>query len=783
MCNLFLVLLFAFVSLQIYGEEVVINNFEKGHDFVAEESALSVINSRDYASEGERSLKIIFEELVGSKKGYIKTKATSSWTGATAVKLDVYNPNNVDLQCAFFVQLGANWDWNESILYPLPIGETKDVVFQLDEAIWKNSASSWQFTNTIQASEVVEYGFMVYPIGAAPAGEVFVDNIRLIKDNSQVIDIEVEEPINTNNIGKVKISGDVELTVTSEEVKVPLGDIYNEFDMNISRWESEYGVILPNDIVKVEEDGKDAILVSELGEGTAFKYQFSDNPVDLSEYDRIDIEMKTTADVYYQIVPRHGDDDGGAWDYQEQGNISQGDWQTISLRLADIPDVDWTKIHAISFQHWNATTDIYIASIRGVNEGEYETEIEINRTHKATIRGDYKIDDNWDAAAAITFADPFARLILVEVKGQLEKADVRGFYNGKAFDTSDPYTIFKGEKYHEDKTLGFEVIGMVEDIALKGAVLMPLNASEQTNFFNDEIGNPLLVADASYNIDDLTTVGSVLVYENLEEDDRYRAGVYGLKSWTSGVKIDGEFVFGKGEKDRAFFGKAIYPTEQVELELGIEYGDEGYWADYSDKNTTNYRKVYLDGNLPEYSVGFYIQNWARVDDTYNGFFNKAFYDYTFTDKLTLKSEAVLTFKKDSDIYVTEGNEDKTYLKLDFVINPSVENLNANIIALLREDAKSVELKELKLNRPAIVGLVTYKPVPGLELYGELGIVKNDPEGDFTNNIFAKITKSVGEGNLELSYGKETFEDNDDQNKIVNAETVDNYFTMKYTVEF
>lgn len=155
-------------------------DFEAEQPLAGEEAFRYVVHTTDWASQGERSARAVHRAISVDRKGFVAWRGETDWTGYDTFMFDFYNPLDVPVEIAIYVQTSPNWNWYESETQLVPAGEQFDVTFSLTEATWKGEETNWEHSMTPPLADLLGWGILVYPTEVGiPEGSLYFDNIRL----------------------------------------------------------------------------------------------------------------------------------------------------------------------------------------------------------------------------------------------------------------------------------------------------------------------------------------------------------------------------------------------------------------------------------------------------------------------------------------------------------------------------------------------------------------------------------------------------------------------------
>jgi hypothetical protein len=137
----------------------------------------SVSISDKFASQGNHSLKVDFKDA--NVKFGVEYNDSSGNTFSVANKdymeFDVYNPGKMmKVSVAFKNTAAINWyESNQQVIYP---GWNKNIRFDLDSPVWKDSANQWFNSDTMKNKDSIQTVFILFYNGIE--GSVYLDNFR-----------------------------------------------------------------------------------------------------------------------------------------------------------------------------------------------------------------------------------------------------------------------------------------------------------------------------------------------------------------------------------------------------------------------------------------------------------------------------------------------------------------------------------------------------------------------------------------------------------------------------
>jgi|GEM_PF-2047769 hypothetical protein len=436
-----------------------------------------------------------------------------------------------------------------------------------------------------------------------------------------------------------------------------------------------------------------------------------------------------------------------------------------------------------------------------------------------------------------------------ELTGKLSGGDFRAFYKSNGRDSGDPLGLFaakdyalvpdgngsKKDKYEgdeeiEDRTAGIDFSKTVGSTEVYASILTKVTREAENTEAWDWDGiqeeSQLFMLNAKRSLGDATTLTAGLLGE--AGDDKYEqdkmdridndATVYvtadhkvtqGIfKGWNvtgelAGSEADGEAI-GWAAKAGKSFGNVYVEA------FWKDYGKD-LWQKYNGDSSANAKrngKRYLkaDINLPNnMKTGFYTDQWYGYDRdeddemSFLSWYGKIYYDWKFSQKAGLKSYFSGKLFKQPRWNVDDFErmeEYKCQVALNYKTN---DRLNTDFI-VHTDGELDWGLNEFRATKTVMVR-TDYTIFEGLSVYTELSTNSLDiydgnyatnhkellSDGDFTTNLYTKLTKQLNTGEISFSYGKTTFDEDDkdsdgDTTEVYSGDTQD-YYEVKYTVNF
>ena len=181
----------------IVVQETVIDDFEKPvtawkagtQPSYTDSSAVKVVVSSEYASQGSNSLALTF----GNDKPkaiFVLEGLFDASEGAT-LAFELNDPQGAVKAVAIAICTGGDWYWHESGLLPIKPG-ANSLAFDLTASTYKTAAVNWELTASIaNRQDVKRYVVILYPTAS---GTVYLDNFRLLPAGAAVAFLPTTQP-------------------------------------------------------------------------------------------------------------------------------------------------------------------------------------------------------------------------------------------------------------------------------------------------------------------------------------------------------------------------------------------------------------------------------------------------------------------------------------------------------------------------------------------------------------------------------------------------------------
>jgi len=411
-----------------------------------------------------------------------------------------------------------------------------------------------------------------------------------------------------------------------------------------------------------------------------------------------------------------------------------------------------------------------VALIKSGDDSKVTTETILSRSHKVRLTLDYDLAPDWKASITGNFADPFAELGLVEVRGQAGPIGLRAFHNGTGGNLGDPLDMFKGSKYHENNTTGLEVS---MPLGAGGAQAMALMPSEGE-------GDPLTVVNVKMPVGDLISAQAFAVNEWSDaEEGNMALGVAAEVGLLTGQRAVGEVVLGAGEDNLAWLAKASSPLgglADIELSSRIVGKSAMRRNDHTGGGAYGQHSLNLTVHLPSgWGPNVYAQYWHRPKGHWKDITGKVQVGGSIAGvNLTSYVQHKVRVQNEGEDWKLVADESRLFARAS--ASP-FDWLSAAAILWLEGD----QAKEAVFAVPTYLGRLGVKPLDGIELNLEAAMSKETADGDSVTNLYGKVTRQIQGGSLEFSYGKPTLNSNDDKRE--NLKTAEGYLQMKLNIAF
>lgn len=752
--------------------------FESGHAFSAEDHVLALSPSTDWASEGNRSLKISHGSIPGgtANRLWIRVMEDVSWVGATAVEADFYVPPEAPHQysAALMIQVGDGWTWYESEAIPLSPGENRNVVFRLDTDAWRSAATGWALGARPPMTGLRAWGFLVFSDHRDP-GVVYLDNVRLVRP---AVGVQGTDQMPRGALGtfeqNLRISGKAELTIVSQPKTLPGDAPMLPVGLVPSHWAFEDPSGQLELVTTTDKDGNQvqALLIKGLKNGTWVRIDLQG--ADMSAYKSIRLDMRKVGSGE-KAMQFFMQDSSWSWhdtqDFSADSPLRLKDeaWRTIELTPADFTNnASFDDIKVLGFRTWDGDGDYLITNFYFVGEAEEETTVtELTRTHEISLTLDYDILPFWSVRVGAVMSDPVLRLGVVEVKGSEGPLSLRAFHNGKVSDTGDPLKLLLGSKYHENKASGIDATLLLGPATLRGQYAWPSDkdASDQ---------NRIATAIVDMPVGSAASVSLIAAMQTPDGGDSDTAFGAAGKFSVGSVNVTSEVVTTPSQDEGfAWMVEASTPiTEGIDVTLHArEYGKDVI-PSYNDHTAGGYGQRHIDGKWKvsdSVDAGLYLQNWYRPDGSYDEILNKL--------SLNWRSSWVnlASFVETKRVRNAAG---------EYAFRESRTSIRATSKLFEMFDVTGLvwlDKKESGETPSTYLGRVSFEPLSQTTLTLEAAQVSPDAGADPTQNIYAKIARKFQNGELSLAFGKPTL--NNDENAVANKETAKDYVEVKLVVEF
>ncbi len=236
------------------GDKTVFESFEedKTQWNIAgwQTQAVAVKFNTEWATEGQKSLELIFNDVTESNKAAYCIEGDFNWERINRFYIDVFNPFKKNIKINLALSTGGGWIWYESPDKVLVPGENKDIEFDLNAKNFKCEATNWNYSSYVKHKEKVKRISIqvLAPQGETLSGSIYIDNLRTTEGEPLVIPVEVKpakypEVINTARYSPPKIKyvspntdmvGQYEKFELSIEVDSYFENPYNPQEVNLT---------------------------------------------------------------------------------------------------------------------------------------------------------------------------------------------------------------------------------------------------------------------------------------------------------------------------------------------------------------------------------------------------------------------------------------------------------------------------------------------------------------------------------------------------------------------
>lgn len=754
------------VSAGAYAQ--LLTGFESVNPLQGEDHVISVVASTEWMSEGSRSLKINHSSIPAGNQNrlWVRAMEDTNWSGATSLMVDFYVPTDAphNYSAAVVIQVGDGWTWYESDPIALSPGENLDVTFPLNTNNWRSAATGWQTGATVPLQGMRAWGFLVFSDNREP-GHVYLDNVRLVRAASDGDSADFSPTVGE----KIRISGSASLTVISQPITipgtapvVPVGLVPNQWEIDPGSGER------PTLVTTTGPDGTPVqALKFDVASGVTSRVDLGGS--DLSSYKYLVMDIKQVGGGNSKGMQFILQD--SSWSYhdtQHFPHVPVDEWTRIELTVDHFgPGASWSDIKVIGFRTWDGPAEFLVTNMHFLGEADDETtEISLSRSHEITVHLDYDMSPDWSLRIGAIFADPIARLGLVQAKGNLGQASVRAFYNGTGSDLGDPLALFKGSKYNENNTSGIDVAFPLGAGSIRGQYLTPSRTDEKGK----------AVAIASLNMPHGNGANYTLFAANeakgTGQESTSAFGVAAKFGLTSGMTLTGEYAIAGPGETHAWLASATMPWGgNFEITVQAQQVADEAWRAYSDHQA--HGKQHIDAYVTlggGWSAGLYLQRWYNMSKTYLSHFGKASLNWSGSG-IGLQAYHQIQQKRNPS------------LDEPFQFDHGRTAFSMTTKFLQNVDAKGIfwlDHQESGQSLPTFVGRIGFSPIKDVSVTLESGHVQKSPSESSTN-VFTKITRKFAGGELALSFGKPTLNSNDDAHN--NTSTAKDYVELKLSFDF
>jgi hypothetical protein len=840
--NILLYSLFILLSINSFSKEKMLEGFEGKNDFVEGENVKSIEITTENITEGEKGLKIYFDgNKTGQDKMYVKYEKIkkNNWSEYKNIVLDIYNPTEKDLSLGMYLQLGEEWDWNESKAVKIKPGLNKNIKINMKNRNWKNAGSGWSYGVKIDNSDVKGYGILVFGNGE-PIDDSFVviDNIRLESEEiSQNIElpatkidtISVEPKIKHNFIydflsnkvswnGNVKTNSLKDVVKKVENTKSLINSSILESEQAFKNNKSGTGDIAYTEIEGVE--GKDiyAIELTNLKTDAEILFEpnrYGDGSTDYSKYDFIVFRYKRKTGSGDMKIKPFMQSNGWSWTDIGAEEVTGTDWVERFVYMSDF-NGDPSKLDALGLQITENTggDDLYVEIVVGsfADGAKVYDEEELTTNYEIDLTTNVEFTENINATilSKVTNSN-FYELSKTNIEMLSDKTKTNIFYKSNISGFNDPLKLLDKDKYGIATGINSEIL--INNIVINVGLSVP-------NDGYDLEKRPLIYSTQTFSLNKNSTITLSEAYEQYKiEDDNNGVVAATLKQKLPfDIKTNTEFAYSLKKADEENNGKVgiyvdtekVISTDKNYFKLWGYIQDVGgdMWADYADLAKAD--KHFIKGVFNPYfklfsgllEGGSWTQAYKEKDKEkeYKDIYADLWLKTSVIPYITamVKPEIKLKDEKIENSDGTYGDYDgweRDYRKIYLEFIPTLgDSFAGTMIEVTLKDNDSMtnpdydrktyasrikyKLSE-DINLETEYSLTTKNVEMTNELYnesGELITSKKSKVIENHRNLYMKLNKEFNTGNMSLSYGK-SYTDGD------NFDTVSNRYNLEFEVKF
>ncbi|MEN3013105.1 MAG: DUF5060 domain-containing protein [Endomicrobiia bacterium] len=250
-------------TIKQIGDKILFESFEedKTQWSIAgwRTQAVEVKFNEKWATDGKKSLELIFEDVTDSNKASYCIEGDFNWEKVNRFYIDVFNPLKKNIKINLALSTGGGWIWYESPDKVLTPGENKDIEFDLNAKNFKCEATNWTYSSYVKHKEKVKRIAIqvIAPQGETLSGSVSIDNLRITEGEPLVIPVEIKPPKYPEVVNPSRYSIPKIKSITSN---LEMVGQYEKFELTLeidSYFENPYN---PNEVlltgIFISPDGK-----------------------------------------------------------------------------------------------------------------------------------------------------------------------------------------------------------------------------------------------------------------------------------------------------------------------------------------------------------------------------------------------------------------------------------------------------------------------------------------------------------------------------------------------
>lgn len=156
--------------------------FAVGNSWGDGDSSLDALKVNKFATQGKYSFK--GEYAMNGRNGaayYVQDFADKDWTMYKGLGVDIASDAKEDISVALALCTGDAWDWQESPSKVVSPGKNPNIRFNFHDNTLKSQHTDWKHSASLADANDIKRVVLKFFGKAGINGNVYIDNIRLIK--------------------------------------------------------------------------------------------------------------------------------------------------------------------------------------------------------------------------------------------------------------------------------------------------------------------------------------------------------------------------------------------------------------------------------------------------------------------------------------------------------------------------------------------------------------------------------------------------------------------------